>query len=182
MEKYNPERIKNRTLELRQQRQHKDTVLKNCSVDRFFSLSLTKLEKRIGYSLRYIDEFITQLEKEIDKHYSSDRNGRKMKSNLVKITKFHNIRNTILNLNDIYLKRNSIVAKANRAKRGSQENPDIEKARDRAKEIWAEHSKTPLLDTAYKIKEELNIKKSVGTVQEWIRDLNPNAKKKKISK
>lgn len=75
-----------------------------------------------------------------------------------------------------------MVAKQNRAKRKQQEDPNIEKARNRAKEIWAEYGSSSLLDTAYKIKDELNIRKSVGTVQEWIRDLNPNAKKKKTSK
>ncbi|HIF5499855.1 TPA: hypothetical protein ACX3BP_000529 [Pasteurella multocida] len=178
MDKYNPERIKKRILALRKNRQNRDIILENCSVDRFFSLNLTKLEKRINYSLMYIDEFIIQLEREINKDYQSTKNGRKMKSNLVKITKFHNIRNTILDLNDIYTKRNSIVAKANRSKRKPKpEDPNISSARILAKQIWGKYSKKQLLDTAYEIKSELGIRKSVGLIQEWIRDLNPNRKK-----
>ncbi|OOF79094.1 hypothetical protein BKG96_03260 [Rodentibacter caecimuris] len=71
-----------------------------------------------------------------------------------------------------------IVARNNRNKRKDKPNPNIGKARDLAKKIWIERSKTTLLDVAYEVKEKLHIRKGVGTIQEWIRDLNPNSKKK----
>ncbi|WP_424406849.1 hypothetical protein [Pasteurella sp. PK-2025] len=74
---------------------------------------------------------------------------------------------------------NVAIAKQNRAKRKPQIDPNIEEARNKAKEIWDKHKSNALLDVACQIKQELNIRKSAGTIQEWIRDLNPNAKKKK---
>lgn len=72
---------------------------------------------------------------------------------------------------------NTIVAKQNRSKQ-DRTDPFVEKARDRAKQIWQAHRKQSLSDTAYQIKQELDLRKSSSTIQEWIRDLNPNSKKK----
>lgn len=72
-----------------------------------------------------------------------------------------------------------ITAKQNRAKRQDKVNPNIEKARTIARDIWAVRSSTALLDVAYEIKNKLQIRTSSTTIQEWIRDLNPNAKSKK---
>lgn len=73
---------------------------------------------------------------------------------------------------------NVAIAKQNRAKRKPKpEDPNINSARMLAKKIWGKYSKKSLLDTAYEIKSELGIRKSVGLIQEWIRDLNPNRKK-----
>lgn len=71
----------------------------------------------------------------------------------------------------------TLIAKENRAKQ-DRTDPNIEKARERAQQIWQAHRSQSLLDTAYQIKQELDLRKSPSTIQEWIRDLNPNAKKK----
>lgn len=71
----------------------------------------------------------------------------------------------------------TISAKQIRAKRNEQPNPNIEKARKVAIEIWEREGCKALLDTAYDIKNTLKLKEASTTIQEWIRDLNPNKKK-----
>ncbi|EER48087.1 hypothetical protein AM305_04933 [Actinobacillus minor NM305] len=82
-------------------------------------------------------------------------------------------------LADVLLNIPTIVAKQNRAKRNNKPNPNIEKAREAAKKIWEKEKSKALLDTAYQIKSELNLKVASTSIQEWIRDLNPNKKKTK---
>lgn len=76
-----------------------------------------------------------------------------------------------------YAKR--ITAKQNRSQRQDKINPNIEKARMVATDIWKRRPSTALLDVAYEIKNKLQIRTSSTTIQEWIRDLNPNAKSRK---
>lgn len=73
----------------------------------------------------------------------------------------------------------TITAIQNRAKRKPHKNLDIDQSRKLAIEIWGKSKSIALLDVAYEIKQKINTRKGVGTIQEWIRDLNPNAKKKK---
>ncbi|WP_455647992.1 hypothetical protein, partial [Lonepinella koalarum] len=81
----------------------------------------------------------------------------------------------------LYKNRHIITAKENRAKRKPKQDPNIEKARELAKAKWKKHQNIALMDMAYKIQPDLDTNKSITTIQEWIRDLNPKAKKKKTN-
>ncbi len=80
---------------------------------------------------------------------------------------------------DLHVNKATIIAKRSRAKRKYPPNPNIEKAREMAIEIWSKRRSLALLDTAYEIKNKLKLREASTTIQEWIRDLNPNAKSKK---
>ncbi|HHE3597535.1 hypothetical protein M8848_07385 [Pasteurella multocida] len=133
------------------------------------------IEKEISKAFQNIDGVLIKLICDI---VELDLTGDNLRCHQKATEMLLQVKRALVLLNDFKNKNKSIVAKQNRAKRKPKpEDPNINSARILAKEIWGKYRKKSLLDTAYEIKSELGIRKSVGLIQEWIRDLNPNRKK-----
>lgn len=148
----------------------------------FIGLNKERLERRIKWSMRFIDDLIKEQEEiitNIPLNINDELETGRLKLSVSRINKLNKVRKTFLWLNDLYERKESITAKQIRSKRNHQEDPAKDKARDIAKKKWEQRSKTSLLDMAFTVKQELNINKGATTIQEWIRDLNPNAKSRK---
>lgn len=148
----------------------------------FIGLNKDRLERKIKWSMRFIDDLIKEQEEIITNtplNIKDELEKRRLKLSVSRINKLNTVRKTFLWLNDLYERKESITAKQIRAKRNHQEDPAKAKAREKATIEWGRRSKTSLLDMAFIIKQELNINKGATTIQEWIRDLNPNAKSRK---
>lgn len=151
--------------------------------EKFFNLTSDK--DKISLMVKDMIKIKTFAEDGFNNYFILNNEGRNVfKSNVLLYIDFlHENYITLLGLVSFLSSRiknsNRIQAKISRKKRKKKENPNIEKAREMAIEIWRKRRSLALLDTAYEIKRELNLRDASTTIQEWIRDLNPNAKKKK---
>ncbi|KGQ38162.1 hypothetical protein JP35_08490 [Gallibacterium anatis] len=76
------------------------------------------------------------------------------------------------------MKRIKTINARSAVKKRDRTIPEKEKARELAVSIWERERRKALLDTAYEIQNTLNLRQAATTIQEWIRDLNPNKTKK----
>ncbi|WP_386686088.1 hypothetical protein [Lonepinella sp. MS14437] len=159
-------------------------TVENNTLNVFEFINKEKFEKKIERGLKAIDIFISITEKDffdIEPATISSENVKQVDELALNLNRLYALRKTYLRLIDVYKRRSTITAKESRAKRELKADPNIEQARKLAKSKWEKHQNTSLMDMAYEVKKELNTLKSITTIQEWIRDLNPKAKKKKAT-